>query len=122
MRIHSAYLGIPLINDDSGNELEDAELRIKYRTFAADEPSLFLKSYGNEKIEIKFFIDKALQKGIISNKHNPNRATWGSKNTVICDISGLVSPEAISQKIFEFSQTEEGTEFLVQLKALAKDF
>jgi hypothetical protein len=122
MKIHGAYLGIPLVDYDSGNELTEAELRVKYRMKAHDNAASFMKSYGDEKIEIKFFIDKALETGAIDTKFNPNKATWGVNHAEVCDISGLVSPEAISQRIFEFSQTEDGTEFLVQLKNIAKNF
>lgn len=122
MKIHAAYLGLPLTDYDTGDEITEKELRLKYRRFAVENSDEFNKSYGNEKIELKFFIDKALEKGIISNKSNPNKATWGKNDSVICDISGLVSSDAISQKIFDFSQTEEGTEFVIQLKSIAKEF
>ena len=43
----------------------------------------------------------------------------GQKNTEICDISGLPNQtKQYHKRIFEFSQTEEGTEFVLQLKAL----
>ena len=57
-------------------------------------------------------------KGLISNKFNPNKATWANSNNVICDISGLRSNEAIGEKLFEFSQLSEGEEFVIQLRAL----
>ena len=122
MRIHAEYLGIALMDFDSQSELTDEQLRIQYRQKAYQEPEAFLKSYGNQKIEIEFFIKKALEKRIITSNFNPNRATWGANNSEICDISGLKSPEAISQRLFEFSQSEAGAEFLVQLKALAEKF
>jgi hypothetical protein len=79
---------------------------------------MFIESYGNKQLEIKYFIDQALLKGIINNKVNPNKAAWGKNNTVIMDISGLKTNDAISQALFEFSNTEAGEEFVVQLKAL----
>lgn len=118
MRIHSAFLGIPSIDYDSGNELTEKEIRTEYRKAASRNPKLFIESYGNKTLEIKYYIEKALISGVINNKFNPNKATWGNKNTVICDISGLKSNDAIAQRLFEFSQTEEGEEFVVQLKAL----
>jgi hypothetical protein len=120
MFIHGEYLGISREDQNSGNELTEKEFRIKYRKAAQENPNKFIESYGNRSIEIQYFIDKALERGIISNKLNPNKATWGTNNAEICDISGLRSQEAISQKLFEFSQTEEGAEFLVQLKALSE--
>lgn len=121
MRIHASYLGIPMSDFDSGNELTDKEVRTEYRKEAARDPKNFIATFGNKSIETKYYIDKALEKGIITNRFNPNKATWGSKNnSVICDISGLKSSEAIAQRLFEFSQTEEGEEFLIQLKAVSE--
>lgn len=118
MFIHANYLGIPTRDWDSDNELTEKEMRTAYRKEASRNPQKFIDSFGNTSIEIKYYIDKALSEGLITNKFNPNKATWGSSNTVICDISGLKSHEAISQAIFEFSRTEEGEEFIIQLKAL----
>ncbi len=118
MWIHANYLGIPDTDWDSDNKLTAKEMRTAYREAAANDPKRFIESYGNKSIEIKYYIDKSLEKGTISNKFNSNKATWGSNNSVICDISGLKTNEAISQKLFEFSKTEEGEEFTIQLKAL----
>jgi hypothetical protein len=118
MLIHSAFLGIPNTDYDSGNELTEKEIRTEYRKAASKNPKLFIESYGNKTLEVKYYIEKALVSGVISNKFNPNKATWGKGNTVICDISGLKSNDAIAQRLFEFSQTELGEEFAVQLKAL----
>lgn len=120
MYIHASYLGIPNTDYDSGNELTEKEMRTAYRTAASRDPKKFIESYGNKSLEVKYYIDKALEKGIISNKSNPNKATWGSNNTEICDISGLRSNEAIAQRLYEFSQIEEGEEFLIQLKAISE--
>jgi hypothetical protein len=120
MRIHADYLGIVMTDYDSGNELTDDEVRIEYRKAASAEPEKFIESYGNKTLEVKYYIDKALVSGIINNKLNVNKAAWGSSNTVICDISGLKSNEAISQRLFEFSQTAEGAEFVIQLKAVSE--
>jgi len=120
MLIHSAYLGIPTTDYDSGNELTEKEIRTEYRKVASKNPKMFIESYGNKQLEIKYFIDQALLKGIINNKVNPNKAAWGKNNTVICDISGLKTNDAISQALFEFSKTEAGEEFVVQLKAISE--
>ena len=118
MKIHGAYLGIVDRDWDTDNELEPGEYRLEYRKYASQNADRFIETYGNTKIEVKYYVDKAVMDGTINNKSNPDNATWGSGNTEICDISGLKSPEAISQRVFEFSQTEEGQDFLIQLKAL----
>lgn len=118
MLIHADFLGIPFKDYDSDNDRTIEEIRIDYRNRAVANPKQFVDSYGDKKLEIRYYINKALLEGTISNKFNPNKATWGTQNTVICDISGLRSSEAIAQAIFEFSQTAEGEEFVIQLKAL----
>lgn len=120
MLIHANYLGIPVLDYDSGNELSEKEIRTLYRKEASRNPENFIETYGNTSIEIKYYIDKALEKGIINTQFNPNKATWKSSNTAICDISGLKSHEAIAQRLFEFSQSEEGEEFVIQLKAISE--
>jgi len=120
MFIHGQFLGIPTRDWDSDNELTPKEYRTKYRQEASRFPQKFIDSYGNKSIEVKYYIDKALQKGIINNKFNPNKASWGSNNTEICDISGLKSTDAISQALFEFSKSELGEEFVIQLRAISE--
>jgi len=118
MMIHASYLGIPMEDYDSGNPYEESEIRAQYRKRALMYSKDFIESYGNKAIEIKYYINQALIKGLISNKLNPNKATWSSSNREICDISGLKSNEAIGEKIFEFAQLSEGEEFVIQLKSL----
>lgn len=117
MIIHSAFLGIETEDYDSGNELTEAEIRTKYRRRALQDAAYFIESYGNKSIEVKYYINQALIKGLITNKFNPNKATW-QNGKEICDISGLKSNDAIGEKIFEFSQLEDGQEFTIQLRAL----
>lgn len=117
MIIHSAFLGIETEDFDSGNELTEGEIRTKYRRRALQDAAYFIESYGNKSIETKYYINQALIKGLITNKFNPNKATW-QNGKEICDISGLKSNDAIGEKIFEFSQLEDGQEFQIQLKAL----
>ena len=121
MMIHAAYLGIPMFDYDSENEYTPDEIRAFYRKRALQDSNNFIESYGNKAIEIKYYIEKAFQDGLITNKFNPNRLTWKTSNAEICDISGLRSPEAIMEKAFEFSQLTEGEEFVIQLKALYED-
>lgn len=117
MIIHAAFLGIETEDFDSGNELTDKEIRTKYRLRALQDAAYFTETYGNKSIEVKYYINQALIKGLITNKFNPNKATW-QNGKEICDISGLKSNDAIGEKIFEFSQLEEGQEFGIQLRAL----
>lgn len=120
MLIHANYLGVAVVDYDSGNELTEKEIRTAYRREASRNPEHFIESYGNTSIEIRYYIDKAWEKGIITNSFNPNQATWSNSNSIICDISGLKSGEAICQRLFEFSTSEAGEEFVLQLKAISE--
>lgn len=118
MRMHAAYLEIPEIDHESGNEWSPRELRTLYRKEAARDPKVFIESYGNKSLETKWLIQKALREGLINNKANPNKLVWKGSGSIIMDISGIKSHEGIADAAFEFSRTEEGEEFLIQLKAL----
>jgi hypothetical protein len=120
MRIHASYLGVPTMDWDSGNELTEKEIRTEYRKEALANPDNFIKSYTDKSLEVKYFVSKALEQGLISNQANPNKVAWSKSGTVICDISGLKSNEAIVEKLVEFSQLAEGEEFVIQLKSIYK--
>lgn len=118
MLIHAAYLGVPTVDYDTGNELTEAEIRAKYRREALTNSEQFINSYGNQSLEIKYYVEKAYNSGFITNKDNPNKAVWAKSGNVICDISGLRSPEAICNRLFEFATSEEGDEFKIQVAAI----
>lgn len=116
--IHADYLGIPLKDFDSDNDLSELEVRTAYRREALRDPKNFLDSYGNKALEIKFYIKKALAEGLIDTKTHPNKALWRNSGREIGDISGLKSFAAINDRLFEISQLEEGEEFKIQLVAI----
>jgi hypothetical protein len=118
MLIHAKYLGVPDSDFISGNPLSIEAIRILYREFAKENPIDFIKSYTDRTIEVKYWIEQALETGLISDSLIPNKAVWKKSAAVICDISGLKSQSSIHNKLVEFSQTEEGEEFVQQLKAL----
>ncbi len=118
MLVHCNFLGISISDWDSGNALTPKEIRSEYRKYALNNANDFIKSYGDTTLETKYYIDKALKDGVINNKLNPNKAAWGNSNTPICDISGLTSNEAISERLFQYSKEEGGDEFVIQLKAI----
>lgn len=118
MKMHANYLEIPEIDHESGNEWTVKELRTLYRKEAAKDPKNFIESYGNKSLETKWLIQKALKEGLINNKTNPNKLVWKGSGSIIMDISGIKSHEGIADAAFEFSKTEDGEEFLIQLKAL----
>jgi hypothetical protein len=118
MLIHANYLEIPVVDYDSGNELEEDEIRSLYRKRALRDSEAFIKSYGDKKIEVKYYINESLKSGLI--KVDGNNVVWGSSGSIITDAAGMKTHEGISEKVFEFSQLADGEEFLIQLEALYK--
>lgn len=118
MMIHADYLGIPLEDYDSGNPLEEKEIRTAYRLNASADAKNFIDSYGNKALETKYYLKKALTAGLIDYTSSPNKFLWKSSAREICDNPGLKSFAAVLECLFEFSQLEEGEEFKVQLVAL----
>lgn len=116
--VHADYLGIPLKDYDSDNDLTEKEIRTAYRLEALRNSKNFIDSYGNKKLEVKYYIKKALTSGKIDYTTNPNKAVWQSSGRVIKDISGMRSFASVLDSLFEFSQLEEGEEFKVQITAL----
>lgn len=121
MMIHAFYLGVPTEDYDSGNPLTPAQIRTEYRRAALSDATEFIKSYGNKALEMKYYISKAWETGLLTNKENKNKVVWKSSGKEVADISGLTSADAIIDRLLEISQLEEGTEFSIQLKALYKD-
>lgn len=116
--IHADYLGIPLKDFDSDNELSEKEIRTAYRKEALRDAKNFLESYGNKALETKYYIKKAMTEGLIDYTSSPNKALWKNSGREIKDISGLKSFAAVLESLFEFSQLEEGDEFKIQITAL----
>lgn len=118
MRIHAKYLGVPDTDQITMQPLTDTAIRVEYRKAAKENPTLFKKSYNDKTIEINTWVMEALNTGQISTDLIPNSAVWAKGGTVICGTDGLKDRVLIAEKIVEFTQTEDGSDTLVQLKAL----
>jgi hypothetical protein len=118
MRIHAKYLGVPDTDNITMQPLTETAIRVEYRKAAKANPINFIKSYNDKTIEISTWAKEALNTGQISTNIIPNQAVWAKGNTVICSIDGLKAQDLIVEKLVEFSQTEDGGDFLAQLKVL----
>ena len=99
------------------NELSEKAIRAAYRKKALDSPVEFVDSFNDKTLDIKYYIGKAMQDGLINYNKVPNSACWKS-GSVICDVSGIKSSDGVSNRLLEYSQTADGEEFLIQLKSL----
>ncbi len=118
LRIHAKYLGVLAENLVTGQPLSEAALRTEYRKYAKQNPKHFIASYNDKTIEVTTWITDALNTGKISTTVIPNSATWQKSNAVITDLSGLKAQDLIIEKLVELTQTDDGADFLAQLKSL----
>lgn len=118
MRIHAKFLEIPELDFITSAMLSDDAIRTEYRKVAMNKPELFLRTFNDKTLHIKYWIEQALQTGEISTSILPNQAVWAKQGLEICNISGLKSKEGILNKLIEFSQTAEGEEFKTHLEGL----
>lgn len=119
--VHADFLGIPLKDLDSMNDLSEKEVRTAYRLRALGDAKNFIESYGNKDLDTKYYIKKALLDRLIDTWTDPNRALWKGSGREICGISGIKSFQGQLDRLFEFSQLEEGQEFKIQLEGLYKE-
>jgi hypothetical protein len=114
---HANFLEIPMEDNVTGVKFSPEVLRIAYRKKAKENPSLFISSYSDETMELKYKIKKLIIEGKLSTSLLPNSLTWVSNGKFIVDISGLESIDNIVKKAAEYSQTDDGAEFLDKLKS-----
>lgn len=119
MLIHARFLELPT-KDMPGNPLSTAAIRQLYRKEAAKDPVRFLKSFNDKTIEVKYWIEQALQTGAVSTTLIPGKAVWAKQGIVIADISGITTHEGILNKLIEHSQLPDGDEFSQMLKGAFK--
>lgn len=120
MRTHARFLGIAFEDSITSNPITDTALRTEYRKAAKENPKNFLSTYNDKTIQLKTWIEDAMQTGAISTTMISNKAVWSKKGVEICDISGLKSTEGILNKLIEFSQLPEGSDFLEALNIIYK--
>lgn len=120
MIVHSKFLDVPEVDWRTGEKLSIKSIKTEYRKAALNDTKRFLQTYNDKTMHLRYWITKHMENGEISTKKVPNHAAWLKTGKVICDISGLTTPDVILHKLIEFSQTEEGAEFKSQLTQLNK--
>jgi len=118
MKNHCKFLGVLLEDYVTNIPLSDAAIRTAYRKEAQADPKRFVDTFNDESIQVTSWIETAIETGEISTSLIPNRAVWAKKGLEICDLSGIKSKEGILNKLVEFSKSEEGESFTLQLKAI----
>lgn len=118
MRVHARYLAIPFIDNVTLSPLSETAIRIEYRKYARTNPKHFVKTYHDKAIEVATWVTDALKTGEINTNILPNSAIWSKSGAEICELGGLKSEDLLIERLKEFALTEDGADFMAQLKAL----
>ena len=118
MRSHGKFLGILAEDYVTNIPLSDEAYRTEYRKIANTNAKRFVDTYNDKSVQVTTWVEQAMETGEISTTIIPNKAVWAKKGSEICDMSGIKSKEGQLNKLVEFSQTEAGEEFYVQLEAI----
>jgi hypothetical protein len=120
MRVHGRFLGVAEMDFNTGNKYSDKAYRAEYRKLAKLNPSEFIKTYNDESIELQNWIERSMESGDISTSVIPNNAVWKKTGVIICDISGLKTPDSVLNKLIEYAKSEDGDAFRELLTATFK--
>lgn len=112
---HAKYLGINFEIADTGEERDIAAIREDYKDKAYMEPELFDKTFGDAKVKLIYYITNAQRSGELGiGTIKQGQAHWSRTGKFIC----LLPPDKNPiDYLAEYSLTEEGTEFGMQLRS-----
>ena len=118
MMIHAKFLGIATQDPITNIDFSEKAIRVEYRKAAKANPKFFESSYNDKSVEVRTWIREAFSTGTISTSLIPGKVLWTKGRAEIMDTMGLKAEELIIDKLAEFTQVEDGADFLAQLKAL----
>lgn len=78
----ASFFGVKLQNDDGTKRKENA-IRLDLAKKAAAQPDVFLKALEDEKLRLRYVIQKAVQAGTIDLNKTKGQAHWGETGALI---------------------------------------
>ncbi len=103
---HAKYLGIPLIDLVDQSERKFKAVKTDYEEFALNNPELFLETFDDSDIRLRYYIETALEDKVIAVM--ANKAVWSAGKEEICEIPmGTSTVDAL----FNFSALKAGEGF-----------
>lgn len=114
---HARYLGIPTLDGTTGATRTEKAIKTDYRQKAMDDPEGFIKTYDDEDLKVKFYIERAIEDNVISLTLFPGKVVWTGSKEEICDVQEGSTP---IDSIFNFGQLRAGEKMIEKLKELNK--
>jgi hypothetical protein len=101
---HAKYLGIPMMDHETGGTRTLEAVQADYRQKALDDPDTFLKTYDDPVLKLKYQIERALEDNFFSLAMTPNKITLVSTREPLMDFTEGNAVETI----YAYCQTPEG--------------
>jgi hypothetical protein len=115
---HAKYLNIPTIDHATSATRTFEAVQTDYRQVAMDQPEIFLKTYDDEDLKLKYKIETAIESGYIALNIIPGKAVYSANKTEICDIPVGVDMKVVVDTLWMFSQTGKGVDFVKKIAEL----
>ena len=116
MKRHAVYLGVSLIDEVSGHEAKETQIRQRYMLKAKADPKKFLQSADKEITDIAYFVKQGIAETKIDTTKQRGHAYWNDGG-YICAIPSGEHPQEYLVK-FAMLKGEESVMFKTQLKSL----
>lgn len=117
LAFHAKFLGIPFINYDTQDKRDTASIRIDYEAIAESDPQRFIDTYGDKALRSKYWIQEALDSGLISTSLLPGSSVWTKNKTTICNVGDANDEEALGIMI-NYATSTEGKKFYDELEKI----
>jgi hypothetical protein len=115
MRKHAAFLGIRLVNNETGEPKTEDGIRREYARYAKQNPNYFKQTLNTDQIEVSWLVRKAIGDSLIDIGREPGKIFWAKGGGMI----GVYPQTENAQDYLTnlaLTNNEEGRRFKEQLK------
>jgi hypothetical protein len=88
-------------------------VRADYRQMAINEPERFLKTFDDDDLRLKYFIERAIESNLINLNLIPGKIIWTATKEEVCDIPAGSTPV---EALFNFCQLKAGEDTQRRIK------
>jgi hypothetical protein len=119
MRKHAAFLGIAMVNAQTGEPKSDEGVRREYVMYAKRNPEYFQKTIKSPEIEIAWLVRKAIGEGMIDVGKEVGKVFWSRDGGYIGTYSQTDNPTSYLVNL-ALTNSDDGKKFKEQLQNYIK--
>jgi len=117
MRKHAGFLGISMVNTETGEPKSDDGVRREYVIYAKRNPDYFQQTLKSPAIEIAWLVKKAIGEGLIEIGREPGKVFWAKDGGYIGVYPQAQNPQNFLIDLAQMT-TEDGIKFKEDLKRI----